>query len=211
MRHFLLFALFCFSTITFAQNDFEKQLDSIQDETQATSFIQNHKHNQGKLLVFNKEKHKSQLAKELFTLGSGSKKVFKTDIDKTFYKVIDKYETPYYRVSYVFLDGSKKSAEEITKLRQEIIAKYNKGFQFKGLAKYYSMDESAKKGGDTGWFKAGELNPEFEQAVINEPHAIDAIFTVDVPEKQAYYVVVKTYDSKNIEEIKVLKVTEPLN
>ena len=206
----LFLVLLSISTLS-AQTDFEKQLDSIQDENQATSFIQTNKSKKGQIITFNKEKHNTTFAQDMFKLGNGGKKVFKTDVEQTYYKVIEKNDVPHYRVSYIFLDGSKKSIEEITKIRTDIISKYKEGFQFKDLAKRYSMDDNANRGGDLGWFRSGDLYPEFENAIINNSYAVDDIFEVDITEKQWYYVVLKTYDTKTIEEIKVLKVIEPLN
>lgn len=212
MKKHYIFSLICVLSISInAQTKFETQLDSIQDESQATAFIESNKSNKGQIITFNKEKHNTTLAKDLFKLGNGGKKVFKTDVEQTYYKVIQKNEVPHYRVSYIFLDGSKKSLEEISKLRTDIISKYKEGFQFKDLAKRYSMDDNANRGGDLGWFRIGDLHPEFESAIVNNSSVVDDIFEVDVAEKQWYYVVLKTHDTKMIEEIKVLKVTEPLN
>ena len=192
------------------KEDLKKLLDSIQSETDATTFINNNKSFKGKVIVFNKEKHNTRLANDLFKLRNGGKKVYKTDIDKTYYKVIDKIQIPHYRVSYIYIDGSETSMEEITKLRREIIKKYKAGYRFEELAKRYSMDNSAKRGGDLGWFTKGDMVEEFESEIINGNHYVDDIFTIDVSSKQWYYVVLKTYNTKMIEEIKVLKVTQPV-
>ncbi|WP_299228019.1 peptidylprolyl isomerase [uncultured Psychroserpens sp.] len=198
------------ATISFAQNNFEKELDSIQTETDAKTYIENNKSINGKVIVFNKKKHNTRLAQELFRLGNGSKKVYKTDSEKTYYKVIEKNNIPYQRVSYIFLDGNKKSVEDINSLRKSIITKYNDGFRFNDLAKHYSMDDNAKRGGDLGWVTSGDLHPDFEAQVLNDEHDINSIFTVDIPEQKWYYVILKTEATKYIEEIKVLKVSEPI-
>ena len=211
MLKYTILITFCLSFCSvsvYAQKDFERELDSIQTETDAQTFIENNKSINGKVIVFNKEKHHTRIADELFRLGKGSKKVYKTDIKKTYYKVIDKEEIPYQKLSYIFLDGSKKSMEEINTLRNHIIAKYNEGFRFEDLAKHYSMDANAKRGGDLGWVTEGDLHPDFESLVLNNQHAVNEIFEVDIPERQWHYVVVKTEDTKYIEEIKVLKFTE---
>ena len=208
LKNLLTTFLILLSCIAVSQNNFESQLDSIQDETQATKFIETNKSYKGQIITFNKEKHKTPLADDLFALGRGGKKTIKTDIDKTYYKIIDKHEIPYFRISYIYLDGSKKSAEEIAELRAKIIIKYKDGFRFKDLASLYSMDDSANRGGDLGWFTHGDMVPEFEDAVINSSYKVDDIFTVDIPDRQWYYVILKTHDTKLIEEIKVLKVTE---
>lgn len=206
-KHLLCAALFLLSFISNAQNNFEKELDSINDENQATKFLETYKNNKGQLFVFNKEKHKTQLAKDLFSIAKGGTKVVSTEMDKTHYKVLDKYEIPYHRYSYVYLDGRDKSVTEMEQLQNKIIAKYNEGFRFKDLAKMYSMDVNANRGGDLGWFTKGKNTSELEDAIINENKGQD-IFTLEFPDKQAYYVVLKTHPTKYIEEIKVLQVTE---
>ena len=196
-----------FASILNAQTDFETQIDSIQDEIQAETFLKAHK-SKGKIFVFNKEKHNTRLAGELFDLNIGGKKVYSTDITKTYYKVLDKAEIPYHRASCIFLDGNKKSESEIELEKQSIISKYNKGYKFDYLAKLYSMDSNAKRGGDLGWFTKGDLHPEFENPVIDQTHNVGDLFVVEVPSKNGTYVVLKTEDTKYIEEIKVLKVSE---
>ena len=206
-KHLLYIALFLITSITTAQNSFEKELDSIQDETQATKFLETHKSSKGQMFVFNKEKHKTQLAKDLFKMGKGGSKVIATERDKIHYKIIDKYEIPYHRYSYVYLDGREKSVSEMKQLQSKIISKYNEGFRFKDLAKMYSMDANANRGGDLGWFTQGKSTTELEDTIINENDGQD-IFTLEFLDKQAYYVVVRTHPTKFIEEIKVLQVTE---
>ena len=79
---------------------------------------------------------------------------------------------------------------------------------FKTLAKKHSMDNNAKHSGDSGWFARGEMTPEFESKTIDGGYSIGDIFTIDVNEQGRYYVVLKTHESKNIKEIKVLKIVE---
>lgn len=51
------------------------------------------------------------------------------------------------------------------KTAQEVKQKLDKGEKFEDLAKEYSQDPgSVEKGGDLGWFGAGEMVPEFEKA-----------------------------------------------
>lgn len=200
-------ALFISASVSKGQNNFEKELDSVQDEFEANKFIETHTSNKGQLYVFNKEKHKTQLAQELFTMGKGARKTIATDGDKTHYKIIDKYEIPYHRYSYVYLDGRDKSVNEMKQLQQNIISKYEDGFRFKDLAKRYSMDGNANRGGDLGWFTKGKSSTELQDAIIDENNGQD-IFTLDFPDKQAFYIVLRTHPTKFIEEIKVLEVTE---
>ncbi len=210
LKHLHYVAIFLSAIVTTAQNSFVTQLDSIHDETQATKFIETHTLNKGQLFVFNKEKHRTDLAKDLFKLSKGGNKVIANEIEKTHYKMIDKYNVPYYRVSYVYLDGTNKTKEEIFQWEQIILSKFQQGYKFKDLAKQYSMDSNATRGGDTGWFTKGTMDPEFEEAVINAPNSVGDVFTVNIPNKNLHYVVLKTHDQKMIEEIKVLSVTEKI-
>jgi len=196
-------------SITFAQQDFEKSLDSIQTLDDVTIFFKKNKTAKGKVIVFNEEKHKTRMATDILNMSIGSKKYFKDAPQKTYYKVIEKNEIPYYRVSCVFIDGKKNSIKDVNIIRNQVIAKYNDGYRFTDLAKQYSMDNTAKQGGDLGWFTNGDLHPEFEKQIIEGNHRKDDIFTVDVPEINAYYVVLVTQDKRLIKESKVLKVTEP--
>mgnify|MGYP003962338357 CR=1 FL=1 len=58
-----------------------------------------------------------------------------------------------------------KTEKEAMSLRKKIMAK--KGANFEALAKEKSIDPSGKNGGDLGWFRKGQLVPEFEKAVFN--------------------------------------------
>ena len=194
----------------FAQDQIETELDSITTESEAHHFIELYKSVNGKLITFNKEKHHSKIADDLFELGKGGKKVYDSEYDKTIYKLIDRNEVLHHRVSYIFFDAKKKPLQEINALRNDIISKFNKGITFEDLAKQYSMDINGKRGGDSGWFAKGEMIPEFEKQVISNTHVIGSIFKIDVPSKKWYYVVLKTYDKKMIDEIKVLKIVEPI-
>jgi peptidyl-prolyl cis-trans isomerase C len=50
---------------------------------------------------------------------------------------------------------------------QDILAQLKKGANFEELARKYSVDGSAAKGGDLGWFSKGTMVPDFEQAAWN--------------------------------------------
>ena len=210
LKNILLLIVCLTTTISFSQQDFESELDSIQTLDEAKIFVKKNKSLKGKVITFNKEKHNTKISEDLFKLSKGSQKIYKTDMTKTYYKVIDKDDIPYQKLSYIFLDGKQKSMEDINSLRQNIIAKYRSGFRFEDLAKHYSMDNNAKRGGDLGWVTEGDLHPDFESKVLDNSHNVNDIFTVDVPDQQWYYVILKTEDTKFIEEIKVLKITEPV-
>ena len=209
IKTLLSFLLVLCVSFAFAQKDFEKSLDSIQTLDDVTIFLKKNKTIKGKVIVFNREKHNTRMADRIFSMRVGAKRSFEDAPQKTYYKVSEKYNIPYYRVSVVYLDGKRLSMGEINNLRSKVINMYNDGYMFQDLAKQYSMDTSAKQGGDLGWFTDGDLHPEFERQVIEGNYRADDIFTIDIPETKSYYVALMTYDKRMIEEAKVLKVTEP--
>lgn len=190
-----------------SQNLIETEIDSIVSVEQAQTFTKTYK--TASVITFNKEKHNTALANELFEKGLGSKKVYENSVEKIIYKIVDRYDVPYYRVSYIYFDGSKLSFEDIEKKRQSIINQYKSGIPFADLANQYSMDHNAKRGGDLGWITHGEVVQEFEEAIFNQ-HDINSIYTIDLPERNWYYVILQTHTPKMIEEIKVLKYSQAI-
>ena len=210
MRKILLAAFLCLSFLmSYAQDNFEKSLDSIQTLDDVTIFLKKNKKAKGKVIVFNREKHATRMADVIFKMGVGSKRSFKDAPQKTYYKVIEKYKVPYHRVSYVYFDGSETPLEAINAKRQKVIAQYEQGANFADLAVKNSMDDTANRGGDSGWFKEGDFHPEFEKPIVTNNYTEGDIFTIDIPETKGYYVVLITHERKLIEEVKVLKITEP--
>ena len=204
-----LFTLLLFIPLfSFSQMALEQQFDSISTSDEATSFLKENKPKQGKLFTFNKEKHKTRLANDLFNLSKGGKKVIRTDFKKTYYKVIDKAEVDYIKFNIIVIDASKTTVEEAIEKRNKVLAQYHEGYRFKDLAKHYSTGNTAKKGGDTGWIKAGEMSAAFDDVAFNENHAIDDIFSIDDVENEKYYLAIKTENKTPIEEIVVLKFSE---
>ncbi|WP_111682793.1 peptidylprolyl isomerase [Winogradskyella tangerina] len=206
MKHLFVLLLFC-PLFALSQESLEQELDSIKTTEDAKIFAKTYKKvHKSKVLTFNKEKHKTKLADELFKLSKGGKKVVKKDDKKTYYKVIDKDKTLHHRVSYIYFDGRKMTMADINAKRSKIINQFKQGYKFEALAEIHSMDLNAKRGGDLGWFPEGQMHPDFENAV--KSHSKDDIFTLDIPDRQWYYIVLKTYEAKDIEEITVLKYTE---
>ncbi len=203
--------LFFFPLFSFTQNTLEKQLDSIATSEDAATFLKTYKPEEGRLYTFNKEKHKTKLADELFKLSKGGKKVIKTKFKKTYYKIIDKAEVEHCKFNIIVLDGKKTSNYSAKIIRNKILSQYNEGYGFKDLAKEHSYGPTAKKGGDTGWIKLGEISETFDEHAFNENHAINDVFTIDDLKNKKYYIVMKTQDTKPIEEITVLKFTKEIN
>lgn len=208
LKYTLLVIIFLLSFNTSAQRKFQKELDSVTTIERAQRFINSKNGKKNKIITFNEEKHKTKLTQELLKLSNGGHKVVKREGENIHYKILEKNEIIYYRVSYILLDGKEFSINSIEKLRPQIIEQHDRGVPFKDLALQYSMDNNKKRGGDSGWFTFGDMLPEFEQQVMNDKHQKDDIFTVNVESNQWYYVVKKTHDKKSITEIKVLKVVE---
>lgn len=209
LKNILITILLFTNAVVIAQKDFEKSLDSLQTLDDVNIFFKKNKKVKGKVIVFNEEKHKTRMAEDILNMNVGSKKYFKDAPQKTYYKIIEKNEIAYYRVSCIYLDGSKKSLKDINIIRNQVILKYKEGYLFTALANQYSMDNTAKQGGDLGWFTTGDLHPEFEKPIIEGVHSTGDIFSIDIPEINAYYVVLMTENRRLIKESKVLKVTEP--
>jgi len=207
-KYSLLILIFSLSFTISAQKGFQKELDSVTSIEKAQRFINSTNGKKNKIITFNEEKHKTKLSKELLKLPNGGHKVVRKESENIHYKVLEKNEIIYYRVSYIMLDGKEFSISSIEKLRPQIIKKHRRGIPFKDLVMQYSMDKNKMRGGDSGWLTYGDMLPEFEQKVMNDNHQIDDVFTVNVESNQWYYVIKKTHDKKSIAEIKVLRVVE---
>ncbi|SDB34765.1 PPIC-type PPIASE domain-containing protein [Flavobacteriaceae bacterium MAR_2010_188] len=208
-----LFLLLCLSitAISYSQTNFELDLDSIQSEQDAEKMIDRYKSNKGKIVIFNTEKHLTRLANELYDLSVGGKKVYETDINKTFYKVLDKQSIQHYRMSYILLDNSELSFEKSEALKFKIMSKFRRGQRFEDLASRYSIDNSAYTGGDSGWVTKGSFFDEVENEIFNSYGVKDEFVAIDIPSKKLTFLILKTHSPKQIEELKVLKMVEEIN
>lgn len=212
MRTLALLALF-FTYTAFSQDSVEKQLDSVLTEDQAESFIKSHKSHKGKIMVFNEEKHKTSLAEDIFRKGNSGTYTTRDEFNKIHYKILEVNSTTHYRASIIFFDGNKLPLADVNARRALVIKKFNEEREpFNRLAQHYSMDRrSSNTGGDLGWFTTGTYIEDLEHQIISREHALDDVFTVDIPDRKWYYVVLKTHEPKEIKEVKVLKVEEPID
>ena len=188
---------FLFGSVIFAQNIKEqlKQVVTIED---ARNFVLENQNLEAQLMNIVPGMYADEFSAKLSNVKPGD--TF-SDIDFV-YKIISAKNVQVFRVSYIYLDGSKLSLKEIEKSRTKIIEEYNRGSSFAILAKKYTMDSSPD--GDLGWFSEGMMIPDFENAVKN--HKQNEIFKVDVADKKWYYIVLKTFEDKELEEVSVLKV-----
>lgn len=201
----LLFFTILFTYSTYSQESLTRDLDSILNIDQAEMYLANNPSKGSKLISFNEEKHKTTLAKDLFERGRST---IESDFKITHYKVVESNTALHYRVSYIFLDGEKLSKSEIQSISSLIMSKHAIGVPFNKLAKQYSMDINARRGGDTGWVKQGSFDPKFEDTAINSPLNVGDLVTLNISDNQMYYVILKTHDIKYIKEIQALKIVE---
>ncbi|KAA0257374.1 hypothetical protein FHQ18_10020 [Deferribacter autotrophicus] len=93
-----------------------------------------------------------------------------TEVEKKeFYnKNINKFKTTdsVHVKHIIILTGEKRSDADAKKLIDEVYNKLNKGESFEELAKKYSEDASAQKGGDLGFITKGKTVPEFEKVAF---------------------------------------------
>jgi len=71
----------------------------------------------------------------------------------------DKFKTgEQLKASHILVKSEKEA--------QDILAQLKGGANFEDLAKKYSTDSTAAKGGDLGWFSKGAMVPEFDKAAF---------------------------------------------
>lgn len=83
-----------------------------------------------------------------------------------------------------------KAKEKAKKEALDVIKLLNEGAKFEDLAKKYSKDSSASKGGDLGWFGQGKMTKPFEDAVIKL--ATNKYTTEPVETEFGYHIIMKT-------------------
>ena len=81
------------------------------------------------------------------------------DLKKFYDENKDKFKTgEQVRASHILVKTEKEA--------QDILAQLKSGAKFEDLAKKYSTDATAAKGGDLGWFSKGAMVPEFDKVVF---------------------------------------------
>lgn len=130
--------------------------------------------------------------KRSLKIGMLQEKAAVKDIKVSEAEVKEKYEAmkPQINARHILVEDEKTA--------KEVISKLDKGEKFEDLAKKYSTDPgSAEKGGELGWFGAGQMVPEFEEAAyalnkneISKPvkteHGYHVIQLIDKKEKESY-------------------------
>jgi parvulin-like peptidyl-prolyl isomerase len=199
MKHVIAGFCLLFSASVFAQPTVHEQFEKITTVDQAQKYIDANPGLKPTLLHLSYGRDSALIDKRLLKQNKGD--VF--SVGYVTYKVIEATESVQYRASYVFLDGASLSKSEIDSLKKIIQKKYLDGTPFDKLSDQYTMDGNNTHG-DTGWFFGEEMVPkELQDAVKN--HKKGDYFYVEVPERQWYYIVLKTYDDDLKKEVTVLR------
>lgn len=184
-------------SVSFGQPS-EEKLYNLTTTSEAELYFKNHPEEEGEIFTVMPEIEGELIKNEFADRKVGD--IFSKK-ENTF-KIIAANEVQIFRVSYIFLDESKISLKKINETRNKILKKYEKGISFSQLASQYTMDTT--KDGDLGWFAEGIMVPEFESAV--KQHKINDIFKVDIPERKWFYIVLKTFEDKKVNQFTVIKI-----
>lgn len=175
-----------------------QQLADVKTTKQAKNFISKNSQYHGELIQISSRLDSSALQSQLLLKRTGD--IFA--IGANTYKVLSDKSTLMSRVNYLILDGAKLSSKKIETLRKFILDEYKKGVPFDSLVAKYSMDGN-KDFGDTDWYEDGVMAKEFEDAV--KQHQLAEVFTADVIGSKWYFVIKKTFDTRQIKEMALLQ------
>lgn len=187
------------SSSIFAQLTVREQFEKIKTVQDAEKYIAANPNLKPALLNVVYGKDTTLLDKRLLKQNKGD--IF--SVGYVTYKVLEVEEAIQYRASYVFLDRGSLNNREIDSLSKIIVQKHSSGTPFEQLADQYTMDGNTTHG-DLGWFFGEDMVPKELQDAVSK-HKLGDVFFVDVPERQWYYIVKKTYDDQIKKEIKVLR------
>jgi hypothetical protein len=197
MKYLALVTFVCSVLTSYAQRR-EEEIKKIRTIEDANLFIAAHPKIYSEIIEINSGLDSSVLAKKI--TANNSEEPFVSDSFS--YKVIEARKSFLLRVSYIYLDGTRLTMNQIDSLRKLIIRKYNSGIPFAVLAKEYTMDGNPNT--DLGWVSVDMLVNDFSNAV--KQHQRGEIFTVDVPDKKWYHVTLKTFDDREVKIFSVLKI-----
>jgi parvulin-like peptidyl-prolyl isomerase len=194
------FSILIFSIITidsFSQSVAEA-FRTVNSLEQASDFIIKYPEAEARLFSISSDKDTSDITVPLF----GKKAGYVFSLEQNTFKIVEAQDVPLYRVSYIFFDGNLLDKTLIDSFRTLVMEKFRQGTSFAKLAKEYTMDFNPT--GDLNWFTTGEMVAEFEDAV--KKHKQFDLFTVDIPSKNWYHVVLKTFDDRIIKKLTILKI-----
>ena len=198
MKQVCLTYLTCLFFLGLSGQTTTKRLNEIKTLEQAVQLIESYPKLEARLFTISSDKDTSDITLPLFDKKIG----YTFKLDKYTFKIIDSNIHPEFRVSYIYLDGSRLSINAIDSIRSVILTKFKNGTSFYELVKEYTMDGNPT--GDTGWFTEKMMVKDFEEAV--KKHKENDLFTIDIPENKWYYVTFKTFDDRIIKRLTILKI-----
>ena len=150
---------------TFEADTFKDKVEADQEEV--TTFFEDRKENY-------KTDPKIKLKYLLFLSSDGAPEIEITDDDIQAYyqRNLNRYMAPETRnARHILLRSSEgETAEQVTEKKEKIhgiLARIRQGEDFAALAKEFSEDGSAARGGDLGFFGRGQMIGPFEEAVFS--------------------------------------------
>lgn len=112
--------------------------------------------------------------------------VSEDEIKKYYDENKDKFKTPeLWRASHILVADEAQA--------KSIYDELSRGGDFAELARKYSIDATASRGGDIGFFRVGQLVPEFEKACLS----LQVGQTAEVLHTQFGYHIIKLTDKKD--------------
>jgi hypothetical protein len=203
----LIFSI-CFVQLNYGQRTlFSQKYLSLAEDFKLSQEKVDELRAEGKLTIFNQEKHKTKLASELINARVGKSKKYDRGFYKGKYKIVAKEEIPHYRLRYIFINKNKFEEEDFRNYLKKLRNLISKT-EFKSVAMQYSMDFRKGVGGDSGWFKEGKTHPVFFEQVTRANVLADEVFEFEIPENNWYYIAKKTHAKKDILEVLVLDVRD---
>jgi len=201
MRQIFLATLFIFTSfVSVGQKSKPSSnvLKSINNIEKAKELIVSNSKLQGKLFVLGNDNDTSNILEPLYKKELG----YTFEVAGYLAKIVNVDSVRSLKVSYIYLDGTKLTKNQIDSIRNSIIEKYKSGSSFSQLAHTYNMD--GNETGDLGWIREDFLEPKFVKAV--QEHKKGEIFIVDSPELHWYHVVLKTHEESYTKILTVLRI-----
>lgn len=146
--------------------------------------------------VINEAKKKILIAKLIKNEVEDKIKISDQEMEQFYENNKDKFQSPPMRRASHILVATEKDA-------RDVLDELSKGAKFEDLAMARSMDATASRGGDVGYFRSGQVVPEFEKVCLK----LNVGEVSDVVHTQFGYHVIKLTDikeaaSEDYEEVK---------
>ncbi len=135
--------------------------------------------------VVNEAKKKIVMAKLIKNEVEDKIVITEAEMKKFYDEYKDQFKTPeMWRASHILVSDEKEALTALDQLA--------KGAKFEDVAKEHSIDATANRGGDVGFFREGQLVPDFEKACIK----LDVGQTSGIVQTQFGYHIIKLTDKK---------------